>query len=67
MKAIRVHEFGAPEVLRLEEVPDPQPEPGQVVVQVHAARVNPLDTLLRAGIPIGDYALDLYQLRIILH
>ena len=59
MKAIRVHEFGAPEVLRLEEVPDPQPGPGQVVVQVHAAGVNPLDTLLRAGIPIGDYALDL--------
>ena len=49
MKAIRVHEFGGPEVLRLEEVPIPAPAPGQVVVQVKAAGVNPVDTYIRSG------------------
>ena len=49
MKAIRAHEFGAPEVLRLEEAPDPQPGAGQVVVRVHAAGVNPVETYIRAG------------------
>jgi len=49
MKAILVHEFGAPEVLRLEEVPTPAPGPGQVLVKVHAAGVNPYDTYMRAG------------------
>ncbi len=42
MKAIRVHEFGDPEVLRLEEVPKPQPGPGQVLVRMHAIGVNPV-------------------------
>ena len=49
MKAIRVHEFGGPEVLRLEDVPDPKPGPGQVVVRVHAAGVNPFETYIRSG------------------
>ena len=49
MKAIRVHEFGDPEVMRLEEIPDPQPGPGQVVVAVKAAGVNPVDTYFRSG------------------
>ncbi|HEY6871773.1 MAG TPA: NADPH:quinone reductase [Geobacteraceae bacterium] len=49
MKAVRIHEFGAPEVMRLEEVPDPVPGPGQVVVRVAAAGVNPVDTYIRAG------------------
>ncbi|HEU4754335.1 MAG TPA: NADPH:quinone reductase, partial [Armatimonadota bacterium] len=49
MKAIRVHEFGPPSVLQLEELPDPQPAPGQVVVRVRAAGVNPVDTYIRAG------------------
>ena len=49
MKAIRVHSFGEPEVLRLEELPEPKAGPGQVVVRVKAAGVNPLDTYIRAG------------------
>lgn len=49
MKAIRVHEYGEPEVMRVEDVPDPQPGPGQVVVQVRAAGVNPVDTYIRAS------------------
>ena len=49
MKAIRVHEFGDPEVLRLEEVPTPQPGAGQVLVRMHAIGVNPVETYIRAG------------------
>jgi len=49
MKAIRVHEFGGPEVMRLEEVSDPRPGPGQVLVKVHAAGVNPVDSYIRSG------------------
>ncbi len=49
MKAIRVHEFGGPEVLRLEEVPTPQPSPSEVLVRVHAIGVNPVETYIRAG------------------
>jgi NADPH2:quinone reductase len=49
MKAIRVHEFGGPEALKLEEVPTPKPGPGEVLVRVHAAGVNPYDTYMRAG------------------
>ena len=49
MKSIRVHTFGEPEVLRLEEVPEPKAGPGQVTVRIKAAGVNPLDTYIRAG------------------
>jgi NADPH2:quinone reductase len=50
MQAIRVHEFGLPEIMRLEEVPDLTPGPGQVVVRVHAAGVNPVEAYVRAGV-----------------
>ena len=49
MKAIRVHEFGGPEVLALEEVPTPKPGPGEVLVRMHASGVNPVETYIRAG------------------
>lgn len=49
MKAIRVEEFGGPEVLRLQDVPDLQPGPEQVLVRVGAAGVNPVETYFRTG------------------
>ena len=62
MKAIRVHEFGGPEVLKLEEVPTPKPSAGEVLVRIHAAGVNPYDIYMRAGTyavkPTLPYTLD---------
>lgn len=49
MKTIRVHEFGDPEVMKLEEAPAPQAGAGQVVVRVKAAGVNPVDSYIRSG------------------
>lgn len=49
MKAIRVREFGPPEVMRLEDVPAPVPGPGQLLVRIRAAGVNPVETYIRAG------------------
>ena len=49
MKAIVISEFGGPEVLVLSDAPDPSPGPGEVVVDVKAAGVNPVDTYRRAG------------------
>jgi NADPH2:quinone reductase len=50
MKAIRVKEFGGPEVMRLEDVPDPRPSGAQVVVRIRAAGVNPVDVYMRSGV-----------------
>ena len=50
MKAIRVTEFGAPEVMKLQDVPDPKPDSAQVLVRVKAVGVNPVDTYIRAGV-----------------
>lgn len=49
MKAIRVYEFGDPQVLQIEDVPDPQPGAGQVMVRLHAVGVNPVETYIRSG------------------
>ncbi|NUR63019.1 MAG: quinone oxidoreductase, partial [Catenulispora sp.] len=47
MRAVVVEEFGGP--LQLRDIPQPVPGPGQVLVEVHASGVNPLDTKIRAG------------------
>ena len=49
MKAIRVHQFGPPEVMRPETLPEPTPGPGQVLVRLRAVGVNPVDTYIRDG------------------
>src|SRR5688572_2013867 len=49
MKAIRVSEYGGPSVLKLEEIPAPQPGPNQVLVRNHAVGINPVDTYLRSN------------------
>ena len=49
MKAIRVHEFGGPAVMKLEEIPDPKAGPGEIVVRMRAAGVNPVDVYLHTG------------------
>jgi NADPH2:quinone reductase len=49
MKAIRVYQTGEPDVLRCEETPTPQPGADEVLVRIHAAGVNPVDTYIRAG------------------
>ncbi len=51
MKAIQLHEFGGPEVLRHEEVAVPEPAPGEVLVRVRAAGLNPPDWYVREGMP----------------
>lgn len=49
MKAVRMHAFGGPEALVLEEVPRPEPGPGDVLIRVNAAGVNPADWYARGG------------------
>jgi NADPH:quinone reductase-like Zn-dependent oxidoreductase len=50
LKAIVLKEFGGPEVLRLEDVPVPQPTPGEILLKVHSVSVNrTLDLIVRAG------------------
>src|SRR6266404_3513287 len=49
MKAVVVHQYGGPEVLKFEEYPDPAPGPGEVLVRVAATSVNPIDYKRRAG------------------
>ena len=50
MKAVVVHKYGGPEVLKFEDYPDPVPGAGEVLVRVAAASVNPLDYKRRAGL-----------------
>ncbi|HEV3115907.1 MAG TPA: NADP-dependent oxidoreductase [Gemmataceae bacterium] len=49
MKAIRFHNYGGPEVIRLDDIPRPAPGPGELLIKVHAASVNPVDGAVRQG------------------
>ena len=51
MKAVRIHEDGGPEVLRYEDIDDPKPGPGEVLVELRAASLNHLDIWVRRGMP----------------
>jgi NADPH:quinone reductase-like Zn-dependent oxidoreductase len=47
MKAARIHEFGSPDVIRIDDVPPPTPNEGEILVRVAAAGVGPWDALFR--------------------
>jgi NADPH:quinone reductase-like Zn-dependent oxidoreductase len=49
MKAVRIRQYGGPEVLKYEDAPRPQPAAGEVLIRVHAASVNPVDRAIREG------------------
>src|SRR6478735_1048029 len=49
MKAVRLHDYGGSEVLVYEDAPRPSPKPGEVLVRVRAASMNPVDWKMRAG------------------
>ncbi|HZR96117.1 MAG TPA: zinc-binding dehydrogenase [Gaiellaceae bacterium] len=51
MQAVRIHADGGPDVLVLEEVPDPEPAPGEVLVRIRASALNHLDVWIRKGLP----------------
>ena len=51
VRAVRIHEDGGPEVLRYEEIPDPEPGPGEVLVELRASSLNHLDVWVRKGLP----------------
>ncbi len=50
MKAIRIHEFGGPDVLKYEDIPEPRPGQGEIRIRVVAAGVNPVDWKMREGV-----------------
>ena len=58
MKAIVVHQYGGPEVLKFEDYPDPVVRPGEVLVRVAAAGVNPIDCKRRAGLTKDFYPMQ---------
>ena len=59
MKAVRIHRFGSPEVICLDDVPKPEPGRGEVVVRVNAAGIGPWDALIRRGESVLEQPLPL--------
>ena len=59
MKAVRIHRFGSPEVISLDDVPKPAPGSGEVVVRVNAAGIGPWDALIRRGESVLEQPLPL--------
>ncbi len=61
MKAAQIHGYGGPDVLVYEDAPRPEPKPGEILVRVHAAGVNPVDWKIRSGMFKGgrEYAFPL--------
>lgn len=59
MKAIRIHEFGGPEVLKYEDAPMPSPEKDEVLIKIYASGVNPVDWKIRAGLAQQSFPVDL--------
>jgi NADPH:quinone reductase-like Zn-dependent oxidoreductase len=59
MKAVRVHKFGSPEVISIDDLPKPQPGRGEVVVRVKAAGIGPWDGLIRSGKSVLPHPLPL--------
>ena len=58
MKAIRIHEFGGPDVLKYEDAPQPVPAADEVLIKVHASGVNPVDSKIRAGHAQGKFPIS---------
>jgi NADPH:quinone reductase-like Zn-dependent oxidoreductase len=58
VKALRIHSYGGPEVLRVEEAHNPKPGPGQILVRVRAASVNPIDWKMRRGMMAKVFPID---------
>src|SRR5580765_2939041 len=59
MKAVRIHRFGSPEVISLDDVPKPAPRNGEVVMRVNAAGIGPWDALIRKGESVLEQPLPL--------
>ena len=60
MRAVRFHRFGPPELLQVDEVPEPEIGPEEVLIRGHAAGVNRLDLEFRAGVYGGEPLADFY-------
>lgn len=59
MKAVRIHRYGGPEVLTIEEITPPEPGKGEVLIRNYATSINPADWKLRAGLLRGQFEFPL--------
>jgi NADPH:quinone reductase-like Zn-dependent oxidoreductase len=57
MKAVRIHQYGGPEVLKYEDIPEPAIKANEVLVRVHASALNHLDLWVRNGLPGMKFAM----------